>query len=297
MSTWLSTEPSEYAASGSVAARSTASEIASPSEPSESGSASSAARPAFVTFEGLECTVRAERLHHDAPVGLLPVRDADHEDLALEPVELRRVGERRAPLTGAGLGRDALAPVLRAVERLRHGGVRLVRARRADALVLVVDAHALEAERPLEAIGAHERRRAPDAVGLAHLRGDLVLGLARDLLQDDRHREERRQILGPDGLMRARVQRRRRQRQVGAEVVPVGRQRVLVENDLVAAHARESIPLRRVGPDRCSYSRSAGYPAALISSITRSPCSKSRVSTEISTRTSLTPSSIAPSRW
>ena len=57
MSTWLSTEPSEYAASGSVAARSTASEIASPSEPSDSGSASSAARPAFVAIEGLECTV------------------------------------------------------------------------------------------------------------------------------------------------------------------------------------------------------------------------------------------------
>ena len=54
MSTWLSTEPSEYAASGSVAARSTASEMARPSEPSESGFSSSAARPVFVTSDGLE---------------------------------------------------------------------------------------------------------------------------------------------------------------------------------------------------------------------------------------------------
>ena len=40
-----------------MAARSTASEIARPSEPSESGSTSSAARPAFVIDEGLEWTV------------------------------------------------------------------------------------------------------------------------------------------------------------------------------------------------------------------------------------------------
>jgi hypothetical protein len=40
-----------------VAARSTASEIARPSEPSDSGSLSSAARPAFVMLDGLEWTV------------------------------------------------------------------------------------------------------------------------------------------------------------------------------------------------------------------------------------------------
>ncbi len=201
----------------------------------------------------------AERLHHDPPVRLLAVGDADHEDLALEAVELRRVGERRAPLTGAGLGRDALAPVLRAVERLRHGRVGLVRARRAAALVLVVDAHALEPERLLEALGAHQRRRPPDAIRRAHLFGDLVLSLARDLLQDDRHREERSQILGPDGLMRARVQGRRRQRQVGAEVVPVRRQRRFVESDLVGTHAGESSHRdRAVGGPTCDYRRSAG---------------------------------------
>ena len=188
---------------------------------------------------------RPERLHHHAPVRLLAVGDAHHEDLALEPVELRRIGECRAPLTGAGLRRDTLAAVLRAVERLRYGGVGLVRAGRAAALVLVVDAHALEPERLLEAIGPHERRRAPDPVGLAHLLGDLVLSLARDLLEDDRHREQRREILGPDGLVRAGMKRWRRQRQVRAEVVPVGGQRVLGEDDLVKAHAGESRPRGR----------------------------------------------------
>ena len=43
--TWLSTEPSEYLVSSRVAASSTASEIAMPSEPGESGVAASTARP------------------------------------------------------------------------------------------------------------------------------------------------------------------------------------------------------------------------------------------------------------
>ena len=44
-STWLSTEPSEYFVSSRVAASSTASEIAMPSEPGESGVAARTARP------------------------------------------------------------------------------------------------------------------------------------------------------------------------------------------------------------------------------------------------------------
>ena len=176
MSTWLSTEPSEYAASGigGGALDGLRDREAERAERLGVGLERRAARVRHVRRAGVHGA--AERLHHDAPVRLLAVGDADHEDLALEAVELRRVGERRAPLPGAGLGRDALAPVLRAVERLRHGRVGLVRARRAAALVLVVDAHALEPERLLEAIGAHERRRPPDAVGLAHLGRDLVLG-------------------------------------------------------------------------------------------------------------------------
>ena len=57
ISTWFSTEPSEYAVSSRVAASSTASEIAIPRLPGESGSSSSTARPAFVSSEGLGTTV------------------------------------------------------------------------------------------------------------------------------------------------------------------------------------------------------------------------------------------------
>src|SRR5262249_33101574 len=49
---WLSTEPSEYAVSSRVAASSTASEIAIPSEPGESGCSASTLRPAWVSSDG-----------------------------------------------------------------------------------------------------------------------------------------------------------------------------------------------------------------------------------------------------
>ena len=56
-STWLSTLPSAYRASGSPAATSTASLIAMPRLPVESGCAASTARPDVVRSDGLGCTV------------------------------------------------------------------------------------------------------------------------------------------------------------------------------------------------------------------------------------------------
>src|SRR5919109_3452312 len=58
MSTWLRTEPKLYLVQPPlVAATSTASEMAIPSEPGDSGSFSSTARPEFVLSEGLGVTV------------------------------------------------------------------------------------------------------------------------------------------------------------------------------------------------------------------------------------------------
>src|SRR6476659_6709332 len=89
-STWLRTLPSEYAVSSRPAASSTASEMAMPRLPGESGCSASTFRPASVSLEGL-----------------LLVRGLDQVHLALEPDELAREGERAAPLAGAGLGREA----------------------------------------------------------------------------------------------------------------------------------------------------------------------------------------------
>src|SRR3954463_13105351 len=99
---------------------------------------------------------RSPGLHHRAAVGLLVVAGADHEDLALEPEQRAGERERRAPLARAGLGRELLDASLGVLVRLRDRGVRLVRAGRRDALVLVEDACG-GVERLLEPAGAVER--------------------------------------------------------------------------------------------------------------------------------------------
>ena len=53
-----------------------------------------------------------------------------------------------------------------------------------------------------------QRRRPPEPVDLAHLLGDLDLRLGGDLLLDQRHREQRRQVLGAERLLGAGVKRR-----------------------------------------------------------------------------------------
>src|SRR5215203_2706442 len=97
-------------------------------------------------------------LHHYAPVGLLVVADAH----------------------------------LAVVVGLGDCGVRLVAAGWGDALVLVVDV-GRGVEEPLEAPGAEEGCRAPEAVDLAHLLRDGDVRLARHLLPYDLLREERRE--------------------------------------------------------------------------------------------------------
>ena len=72
-------------------------------------------------------------------------------------------------------------PGLGVLVRLRDRGVRLVRARRGDALVLVVDVRR-GIERLLEAAGAEQRRRPPQPVDVADVVRDLDLGLGGDLL-------------------------------------------------------------------------------------------------------------------
>ena len=60
-STWLRTLPRAYLVSSRLAASSTASEMAIPSDPGESGSPARIARPAAVSSEG-EATTRAPQV-------------------------------------------------------------------------------------------------------------------------------------------------------------------------------------------------------------------------------------------
>ena len=131
-----------------------------------------------------------------------------------------------------GLGDEALHAGLLVVEGLRHGGVGLVAAGGRDALVLVVDARR-GLQRLLEAPGPVEGRGAPLPVDVAHRPGNLDLALGGDLLEDQLHREERRQVVRADGLLRPRMQHRRQGlRQVGRDVVPGLRDASFVEDVL-----------------------------------------------------------------
>src|SRR5204863_414017 len=84
--------------------------------------------------------LRAPRLDHRAPCGLLLVGNANHVDLALEPDQPARERERATPLAGARLGGKARASFLLVVEGLRDRRVGLMAPRRADPFVLVEDA-------------------------------------------------------------------------------------------------------------------------------------------------------------
>ena len=218
------------------AASSTASEIAIPRLPGESGLLGEHRAAGLRVLGRAGDDLRSPGLDQRAPERLLVVRDPDHVDLALEPHQLAGERERAPPLPGSRLGREPRPPLLLVVEGLRDGRVRLVAPRRADALVLVEDPRA-RADRLLQPLRAIERRRPPQPPDVEHLLGDRDLGLLAHLLLDERHREERRQIVRPDRLAGARVQHGlRRVRHVGADVVPARRQPVLVEQELGLLH-------------------------------------------------------------
>ena len=185
---------------------------------------------------------RAVGLHQRPPVGLLIVGDPDHVDFDFEAEQRAGEGERRAPLPRAGLGRELGHALFLVVKSLGHGGVGLVAAGRADALVFVEDTGG-RSERLLEPPGAIEGRWAPHAVDVAHRRRDFDVPLGAHLLADQRHRKERREIGGADRLSRPWVQHwRRRRRQIGDDVVPGVRNPVLAHQIFrLLAHASSQV--------------------------------------------------------
>src|SRR5918996_5839277 len=142
---------------------------------------------------------RAEQLHHRATVRLLLIAGGDLPDLTLEVEQCARERQGAAPLPRTGLGGQAADALGSVVVRLRDRGVGLVRARRTCALVLVVDLRG-RPESALEAMRAYERRGPPQAVDVSHRFRDVDEAFARDLLHDQGHREERREVIGTDGI-------------------------------------------------------------------------------------------------
>ncbi len=158
--------------------------------------------------------VGAVHLHEVATAGLGVVRGPDHVDHDLEAEDGACHRERGAPLAGTGLGGQARDALFLVVEGLRDGGVGLVAAGRAATLVLVEDL-GRRAQGLLQAMRPEERRGPVHGVGLAHRLRDLDLALRAHLLADQGHGEERQQVIGPDGLLGARVERRRQRHRAG----------------------------------------------------------------------------------
>ncbi len=113
-------------------------------------------------------------------------------------------------------------------------------------------------------VGAHERRRPPQPQDVEHRAGNVDRRRARHLLLDERHREQRREVIGPDRFLRARMQRRlQRLGQIGQRVVPSGRDRVLAEHEASVHH-----DLRFTGAAPRSRTRPAGSSARTSASPT-----------------------------
>ena len=208
--------------------------------PSEPGWSSAYALPDSVSRLGDRCTVPPKTSMRVRRCGFVsydaPTCHTSHSTPKSAQAYDSAVPHWPAPVSVVSR-RDA---VQRVVVDLRDRGVGLVRAGRRDALVLVVDPRR-RAQLLLPAAGAEERARPVLLVDVEHRPRDLDVPLPGDLLQDQLDREERREVVGPDRLAGARVQRRRRRRrQVGHDVVPVGDLLGLVqrEHDLVVAHPR-----------------------------------------------------------
>ena len=177
-------------------------------------SARPAARPASVSSEGLRWTVAAPGLDHRPAVGLLVVGDPDHEHLALEVEQLAGERQRRAPLAGAGLGRelrDARLACCRRPARRRCSACASRRARRprtCNRCARGCRAPARAAAREAAASAATAcRPRAPR-------RGSRSRARPRPPARSA-HREQRRQVLGSERLLGAGVKRRQAARRAG----------------------------------------------------------------------------------
>ncbi len=172
--------------------------------------------------------------HHLAAEGLLFIRHLDHVDLAVQTEEGARHAQSRAPLSGTGLGGDALQSLHLGIVGLRDGGVQLVAARRVVALELIVDLRR-RAESLLEEVGAHERRGAVHLVEVHYLlrnvkpSGVVVYLLFAQLGAENRLHLFQRQRRACGGV----EQRRRLVLHVCPHVVPLCRNLFLRQVDLV----------------------------------------------------------------
>jgi hypothetical protein len=211
-----------------------------------------------VSSDGDGCTGAAEGLHHEPAIGLGVIGGPHLPDLALQPELRAGEGQRGAPLPGAGLGRellDARPWRCRTPAAPRCSACASRRGRR----LRTCSRSAPACPAPSQPVRAVQRRGPPQPVDVEGS-GGCRRTLGRDLLLDEVHREQREQVVRPDRLPGARVQRRRRRGQVVQDVVPAGRHLVLVEDDLGwATSLRVQVTAPNPGPARGQGRGGAAY--------------------------------------
>ena len=137
-----------------------------------------------------------------------------------KPNSLQASASDGAPLAGAGLGGQALGAGHLVEIGLGDGGVGLVAAGGADALVLVINVRG-RLQGLLEAHRAQQRRGPPQRVNVAHRLRDFDPALRAHLLPHEVLGEDRQQRFRRHGLFGAGMQRRgQRFREISQQVVP-----------------------------------------------------------------------------
>ena len=178
--------------------------------------------------------VGAVGTHDLAAEGLLLIGALHHEHAAVQSQIGAGHAERRAPLTGAGLGGHALQALLLGVVGLGDGGVELVGAGGVVALELVINLRG-GLELLLQTVGAHQRRGTVHLIEVADILGDLKVGSGVvHLLLHQLGAEHAAQLLGGHGFQGAGVQQRcGLVGHVRANVVPIFGHLILGQIDLV----------------------------------------------------------------
>ena len=162
----------------------------------------------------------ARALRDNKPMALL-IADLDHIDIAFQAEKLAGQGERRTPLTGAGLSGQAFGASHLVEIGLGNRGVGLVAAGGAGAFVFVVDVRRC-LERLLEAHCPQQRCWAPQRVNVAYGLGDFDPPFRTHLLAHQVLRKDGHQRLGRHRLFGARMQRRwQRFRKIRQKIVPL----------------------------------------------------------------------------
>ena len=169
--------------------------------------------------------LRVVRFHQNAAVRFLTIRNRDHVHFTFDVVQFARERKRAAPLSRARFGGDAFRACLFVVIRLRHGGIRFVRTRWRNAFVFEINVRG-RVQRFLQTSRANQRRWTPQFVFFVHIFGNVhVIRRVRtdaDLLHNQFHRKDRREIFGTHRLAGARVDNgRQRRRKIILNVVPL----------------------------------------------------------------------------